>query len=395
MTDKVALTDTIVGKLTAPKKTPRRGKSARFNFKRLWDSKQPNLYVQVGVSGRKTWYVYYRVLNRKIQRNYKLGQYPNMGTALARRKAKEKLGLVATGLDPHQEDQMSVKEGTFAEWSKYYTDRLHKTTSLRFEIGTHKHHLVPGLGKFLIKDIIEDDIQNLLNNYEGPSTHNKVKAYASKFFNWAIRNRKLTGVTFNPTTGIKQKPPNIRQFSLTKIQLQKFSKVLDKYRQTKPNNVYFIALMLMIGCRNSELFSRLWGDISFETSQIVNIPTKTGTKNIQLSQHALALLKELYKITGKGLFLFPSPDKPNAHQVNFREFWKICLKEAGLPVGTQMRDLRTNYGTALLNDGVELATVSSLMNHKDVATTARHYAHILKSTERKALQKHSKVLKVM
>jgi integrase len=318
-----------------------------------------------------------------------------MGTALARRKAKEKLGLVATGLDPHQEDQMSVKEGTFAEWSKYYTDRLPKSKSIRFEKTTHKIHLVPGLGKLLIKDIIEDDIQNLLNNYDSPSTHNKVKAYACKFFNWAIRNRRLTGVTFNPTTGIKQKEPNIRKFSLTKIQLQKFSKVLEKYRKDKPIDVYFIGLMLMIGCRNSELYSRRWGDVSFETSEFVNIPTKTGEKSIQLSQHALELLKQLYKITGKGLFLFPSPDKPNTHKVNFRAFWGICKEEAGLPEATQIRDLRTNYGSALLNDGVEVATVSSLMNHKSITTTVKHYAHILKSTERKALQKHSRVLKVM
>ena len=277
MPNKVVITDTIVEKMVKPKMVPRRGKTPKINVNRIWDIKQPGLYIQMSTTGVKTWYVYYRVLHRKIQRNYKLGKYPTIQTQLARRTAKAKLGLVASGQDPHLDDQKIIKQGTLAEWSKYYTDNLAKTTSVRAEKMVHNTHLVPNLGKLLLAEVVEDDIQNFLNTYlTQPATHNKVKAYTSKFFNWAKRNRKKTSVLFNPCTGIKQLKCESRKFSFTDIQFKKVSEFLVKWekRQGYEQEVYYVGLVMATGCRTSEIFKRRWGDVSYETNQFVNIPTK-------------------------------------------------------------------------------------------------------------------------
>ena len=54
MPNKVVITDTIIDKMTKPKKTPRKGKKPRINFKRIWDSKVPGLFIQMSPTGVKT-----------------------------------------------------------------------------------------------------------------------------------------------------------------------------------------------------------------------------------------------------------------------------------------------------------------------------------------------------
>jgi len=398
MTEKLVITDTIIDKMKKPKKVPRRGKKPRIVFNRIWDSKIPSLFIQMSPTGVKTWYIMYRVQNRKTQRQYKLGNYPVMRSQLARKIALTKLGLVAQGLDPHLDDQKTIKQGTLAEWSKSYTDKLAETTSVRAEKMVHNTHLVPNLGKLLLVDIIEDDIQNFLNNYAGQTaTHNKIKAYTSKFFNWCKRNRKKTGVTFNPCTGIKQKKAVPRKFNFTDIQFKKVSAFLKKWEAVEgyQQEVYYVGLVMATGCRTSEIYSRPWGDVSFETNQLVNIPTKTGEKSIELNPFAIDLLKRLQVLTGRSKWLFPSPMDKDKHRVNFRTFWEKLKLETGLLETTQIRDLRTNFGTQLINNGVEIATVSQLLNHSDISTTVKHYAHVLKPTQQKALTKTNKLFKAL
>lgn len=398
MTEKLVITDTIIDKMKKPKKVPRRGKKPRIEFNRIWDSKIPSLFIQMSPTGVKTWYIMYRVQNRRTQRQYKLGNYPVMRSQLARKTALAKLGLVAQGQDPHLDDQKLVKQGTLAEWSTYYQTNLAATKSIRAEKMVHNTHLVPELGKLLLVDIVEDDIQNFLNKYAGQTaTHNKIKAYTSKFFNWCKRNRKKTGVTFNPCTGIKQKKAVPRKFNFTDIQFKKVSAFLKKWEAIEgyQQEVYYVGLVMATGCRTSEIYSRRWGDVSFETNQLVNIPTKTGEKSIELNPFAIDLLKRLEVLTGRTKWLFPSPMDKDKHRVNFREIWQKLKVESGLPDNTQIRDLRTNFGTQLINGGVEIATVSALMNHKDISTTVRHYAHVLKPTQQKALSKTNKLFKVL
>ena len=43
----------------------------------------------------------------------------------------------------------------------------------------------------------------------------------------------------------------------------------------------------------------------------------------------------------------------------------------------QFRQLRTTYGSLLLNADAPLSTISELLGHKDTRMTRRHYAHLL------------------
>jgi site-specific recombinase XerD len=85
---------------------------------------------------------------------------------------------------------------------------------------------------------------------------------------------------------------------------------------------------------------------------------------------------------------------PEKHRVSFRSFWYKIRDAIGLTTDDQMRDLRHHFATHLLNNDTDIATVSALMNHKSIKTTADHYAQVLGQTKQKALAKASKGLKL-
>jgi integrase len=52
-----------------------------------------------------------------------------------------------------------------------------------------------------------------------------------------------------------------------------------------------------------------------------------------------------------------------------------CLAKIDPPI--QFRQLRTTYGSLLLNADAPLNTISELLGHRDTRMTRRHYAHLL------------------
>jgi hypothetical protein len=56
---------------------------------------------------------------------------------------------------------------------------------------------------------------------------------------------------------------------------------------------------------------------------------------------------------------------------------RLACKAAKIEPPIQFRQLRTTYGSLLLNADAPLSTISELLGHKDTRMTRRHYAHLL------------------
>ena len=59
---------------------------------------------------------------------------------------------------------------------------------------------------------------------------------------------------------------------------------------------------------------------------------------------------------------------------------RICRK-AGLPKGASLHVLRHSHASHLLNEGVDLLTVSERLGHSSVRTTAEIYAHAIRGKD--------------
>ena len=394
--NKVSLTNTVIDKMATPVLTPRPNKRPRSNTNVLWDSMIAGLHVRKSPTGNVSWFYFYETTINQHQRNYYIGKYPTMLTVKARQEAKRIAGLVASGHDPHIDKRSEIKQGTVAEWSEKYLKTLPMKKSRKKEIDIHRKYIQPTIGKLKITGVDPSDIEELKIKYEAtPSQSNHAKIYTHKFFDWCVRNTRKTGVITNPATGIKLYAVEPRQFSMTDSVLVKVSEFLKTQLKSHPIEVFFVSLLTATGCRPNEIFSRPWTDIEWENAQMFNIPTKTGRKTIELSPIAMSIIKQLHFYTGDTLWLFPSPRNILNHRKNFRLFWDRLRLDTGLGSLVQLRDLRHHFATRMLKNTSDIATVSALLNHKNIQTTAKHYAQVLQSTKVKALKSNSKGTKLL
>jgi len=389
--NKVALTNTVIDKMATPVLTPRPNKRPRANINILWDTSIAGLHIRNSATGNKSWFYFYKTTINQHQRNYYIGKYPQILTKKAKAEAKRLAGEVASGGDPHIDRRSEIKQGTVTDWSEYYIKLLPMKKSRKQEVDIHRKYIQPTIGKLKITGVDPSDIEELKIKYEAtPSQSNHIKIYAHKFFAWCVKNTRKTGVITNPAAGIKLYPVKPRQFSMTDSVLVKVSEFLKSKLVSHPIEVFFVSLLTATGCRPNELFSRPWTDIEWENTQMFNIPTKTGAMTIELGPTAMNILKQLHLYTGDTLWLFPSPRDILNHRKSFRMFWDDLRMATGLGPLVQLRDLRHHFATRMLQNTGDIATVSALMNHKSIATTAKHYAQVLQSTKVKALQSNSK-----
>ena len=59
---------------------------------------------------------------------------------------------------------------------------------------------------------------------------------------------------------------------------------------------------------------------------------------------------------------------------NFRSrIWQPAVKAAGLE-GLKVKDMRKTAATNLLQNGLDMKTVTAVMGHENISTTLNHYA---------------------
>ena len=89
------------------------------------------------------------------------------------------------------------------------------------------------------------------------------------------------------------------------------------------------------------------------------------------------------------LSVFPNPDGGIKGKSTVIDAWKSMKKRAGLPAEFRFHGLRHDFASWLVSNGTDLATVQTLMTHKNASTTAR-YAHLMPGALKDAATKSGK-----
>ena len=169
-----------------------------------------------------------------------------------------------------------------------------------------------------------------------------------------------------------------------------------------------VLLMLECGLRRQEALRLRWSDIRPTTQegeyQLLISPNSEKTKRgryIPLLKETLATLLAWQEDQQQGVeseFVFPHPvtGKPlssidTAWENLIAEASKRCKSLSGLTV----RDLRSTYGSRLVQNGAPIFTVSKLLGHSSVTVTEKHYAALSDEGKREAVNTLSKMPKAM
>jgi integrase len=100
---------------------------------------------------------------------------------------------------------------------------------------------------------------------------------------------------------------------------------------------------------------------------------------------AAAAFKDQLDLAGPGPWLFPSSEKADEHQLNFKKAWQTALRRAGVPY-FRIYDLRSTYATRLSAGGVADEWVTQMLRQTD-AKVFKKYSQMKLQMKREALKR--------
>ena len=183
----------------------------------------------------------------------------------------------------------------------------------------------------------------------------------------------------NPCTGIKRYRRQGRERFLSAAEIRRLGEVLVRHETDHPQAVAIIRLLLLTGCRNSEIVTLKWS--YYREGKLFLPDGKTGPRTVWLSSAARQILDGLPR---KSVWIFPSPRTDGClTAVTVGWVWRRVRAEADL-CDVHLHDLRHTYASMALAQGETVLTIGRLLGHADPATTLK-YTHLADSMVRRAV----------
>ena len=376
---------------------------------RTWLALGDGLTICLEPSGMKTFQARVRRQGEPNPRRVRIGSFPAVSVADARRKLDEMKSFAREGRDPALEQRRAragvVKVRTLGDLIEQYLARREghiAKKSLKIERDLLNGVLAPVLGDRLLADLEPMDFGNAVQDYaarlkrEGRSNGtnaNKLLAVARRMFKMA-RGWGLTA-SADPTAGLskpaKEAPrdrilfdgrvlvgPDARVNELGRVAAA-LSDDPSPAPVSRPTRIALL-LTLIMGFRALEACSLEWPGIDLEGNApsvtVMTSKTKAGLRTLPLPRAAVALLRELRAAGRKGaISVFPAEDgskrAKHLHPESLsRAFARACAKLGIADASTH--DLRRTCLSGLIELGHE-SIAERIAGHVPRSVMGRHY----------------------
>ena len=158
---------------------------------------------------------------------------------------------------------------------------------------------------------------------------------------------------------------------LSREEIARLHCVLDSQtRECWKEQADIIRLLLLTGCRRSEIIRLRWSEV--DCDRLVLADSKTGPRTVPLNSQARRVLE--CRPREASPFVFPSPIDPSRPRSKDLSFWPRARREARIE-DVRLHDLRHTHASYAVMNGVPVPVVARLLGHSDVRTTLR-YAHL-------------------
>ena len=321
------LTDTLIKNVKATDKT-----------QKISDGK--GLYLEVPSKGNKRWRLRYRI--NGVEKLISLGVYPDVGLKDARDRRDEARKQIVNQIDPsaaRKAEKATVVKSTanafeavareFVEKKRCGWAESHiRTIYLRLE-----NLVFPFIGSRPVEEITPPELLVVLRKIEDRDTietAHRVRGLLGQIFRYAISTARVISDPARDLRGALQ--PVVKKHLAAITDPPRVAQLLNIIDGYKGSRIVSVALRLapLVFVRPGELRQAEWKDIDFETAEWRFTAYKTYTPHIvPLSTQAIAIIKEIQPLTGRGRYVFPSArsfDRPMSNNAVL-----AALRSMGVP----------------------------------------------------------------
>ncbi|HFK3992036.1 TPA: tyrosine-type recombinase/integrase [Citrobacter freundii] len=296
------------------------------------------LYLLVSPGGSRLWY--YRYTFKGKESRLALGAYPQVMLAEAREKRDAARKLLTSGICPSQprKEEKKIKAASENRTFEHIATKWH-TSSLKLWSTGHANKILTCLKRYAFSDdVAEMDIAKietrhltqLLQSIDDKGFHDtagRMRQYLTKIMRYAVQKGFIQ---YNPAFDLDGvvTPAVTRHLPALSLHcLHKLLENIDNYRGRMLTRLS-LELNLHVFLRSSELRLARWDEFNLKTHLWTVPPQREAIEGVRfsergakmkdehlvpLSQQAVALLKQIKKLTGDSVFVFPSVrtlDKP-------------------------------------------------------------------------------------
>lgn len=339
----------------------------------LWDEELKGFGLRAYPSGRKMYLAQFRAGGRL--RRVNIGLHGALTPDQARTEAMKHLADVRLGGDPASARDRKKASPTMKEFGQRFLDDHVAVHCKPSTYGEYKRSVElfvnPKLGSHRLLDITRADIISLHASMKGtPYQANRTLGVLSAMFTVAFDWEVLTE-GMNPCWKVKRYKEEKRERYLTEDELACLGKTLSE-ATAEPEAANCIRLLLLTGCRLSEIQTLKWEYID-QKAGVLRLPdSKTGAKLVPIGEAVFEVLKTIKKVKDNPYVITGYVE--GQHLTDMQRPWRRLRKRAKLD-DVRIHDLRHSFASDALEQGQDLTMIGKLLGHTQVQTTAR-YAHL-------------------
>lgn len=207
---------------------------------------------------------------------------------------------------------------------------------------------------------------DLVNNTDVSPVYQRQSVNAIKFYYEKVLGRELNPVCVPRPKKAKKLPTVLSEQEIVRL-----------FRQV--HNLKHKCILYTIyagGLRRSEVLNLKISDIDSERHCIIIRDAKGNKDRVTLlSQKLLVLLREYYRKYKPKEYLFEGADGGKYSITSIRKIFHRALAASGIRKEAHLHTLRHSFATHLLERGVDLRYIQSLLGHSSTKTT-EIYTHI-------------------
>lgn len=264
----------------------------------------------------------------------------------------------------------SFERFVLGSWRTACYHRCKPSTQRRMD-SAFRTQLLPVFGPLRLDEIGRTAVLEWFDRYSrtAPAGANRTLDILRQILNYAIECGYLDA---NPTRGVRHNPrPKVTRF-LSRDEVKRVHAALDAHggRGSGRQQAAIIRLLLLTGCRKSEVVHLRWNEVDRDILRLTD--SKTGPRTVFLSGAAQAVIAQQPR-TGSP-FVFPCLTDGSKARSNELSLWRKVRREAGIE-DVRLHDLRHTFASHAVMRGVPLPVLSHLLGHSRDRMALR-YAHV-------------------